>query len=479
MNADPEGLQCVYCHTEVKQESRPQMVCGQCGAVYPVVNGIPIMTRRARHVVAAYAKNVIATREKMGNRREQLVQLSKVTDWELSSRSRRMVDAISSNIALMNEQCRPIVEYVGNENSLDDMIAWVVVQGGYDYIKLLPYFYQDWCGTAQYAEVVQHVESALAKYCNDRESLVVLGAGACGLPHSLSHNFERSYAVDLALPSLLTAKNLIGGAGFSMHLEMAGWKRVEVSPPAAEPRNGIRIVAANVMSTPFPDESQSLVVTQYLLDIVPNVEWFMDEVYRILKPGEVWIKFSKPFSWPGDPEGLGPRMLPEVPSILQALAFGVQQADMVRFDMLSMENVYEGGDRSDEEVHVFVARKEHRDVAEVRRNVSGRMRSERDRAWHQVPRLVKFRDIAVVQNKRYGVIGLENIDGVEMMGGFLPVTREFVPTVNALFDGIDGKRTVRELWQRVRDQGVCLSRQDFIELIYCLNSDYFVLEMYD
>lgn len=478
MNVNSEGLQCVYCHTEVKQESRTQMVCGQCGAVYPVVNGIPIMTRRARQVVAAYAKNVIATREKMENRREQLVQVGKATDHALSSRSRRMVDAISSNIALMNEQCRPIFEYVGNDKSLDDMIAWVVVQGGYDYIKLLPYFYQDWCGTDQYAEVVRHAESALAKYCYDRVSLVVLGAGACGLPHSLSHNFERSYAVDLALPSLLTAKNLIGGSGFSMRLEKAGWKKVEVSAPA-ESRNSIRFVAANVMNTPFADESQSLVVTQYLLDIVPNAEWFMHEVYRILEPGGVWLSVSKPFSWPDDPEGLGARMLAEVPSILQALGFGVQQADMVRFRMLSMEDVYEGGDRSDEEVHVFVAQKEHREVAGVGRSVRGRMRSERDRAWHQVPRLVKVRDVAVVQKKRYGVNGLENIDGVEMMGGFLPVAREFMPIVNALFDGIDGKRTVRELWHGVRDQGVDLSSQDFMELICCLNGEYFVLELYD
>ncbi|MGQ0592975.1 MAG: class I SAM-dependent methyltransferase [Gammaproteobacteria bacterium] len=395
---------------------------------------------------------------------------------ELSERAERMVEAMSQNAALMEEHCRPIINCLGNEEAADDLIAWVATRSGYSYGEILSYFYQDWYGTREFDAVRNLFEPAVGEYCTDRGSLAVLGAGACGLLYALAKYFHSSFGVDLSLPGLLTAKHLIEGEAVSIHLERAGWKRISLSPP--EPSRGdIRFLVANVMSPPFQDASLSLVATQYLLDIVPNPMWFIEEIHRILKPEGVWINFSKPFRWLEDPVDLGPRTLTELTPLLERLNFCVLQTDLVRFKQLNVDDVYMGGDRFDQEVDFFVAQKAARNTLPTFTEARGRMRSDRNMAWDQIPRVVSCREVAFLHKKCFSAGGVTSSSEISIMNTSLPMKQDHVQLAEALFECIDGKQTLREIWHILRDRGNSINEQDFLDIMCCLNIDHYLLDM--
>ncbi|MGH8498774.1 MAG: methyltransferase domain-containing protein, partial [Methylococcales bacterium] len=68
-----------------------------------------------------------------------------------------------------------------------------------------------------------------------------------------------------------------------------------------KPKSNIQLVAANVTTLPFGNQTLSVVVTQFFLDLLGNIESFSGEINRVLKKDGIWINFSKPVAAPGDP----------------------------------------------------------------------------------------------------------------------------------------------------------------------------------
>lgn len=476
MNTTQATFRCISCRGEVGHTHSDRMTCRQCGCVYPVVDNIPIMMPRARHVLGAYVPELRAPRARLDELTMGLAPFTREGGHELSERAERIIEGASQNANLMEAHCRPIIDYLNREEATDDFTAWAALQRGYRYSSLLAYFYQDWCGTRDFDAVRNLFEPAVRDYCTDRESLAVLGAGACGLLYVLSKYFHSSYGVDLSLSGLLMAKHLMEGEAVSISLEHAGWKTVALSPP--EPSGGdIRFVVANVMSTPFQDASLSLVATQYLLDIVPNPMWFIEEIHRILKPEGLWINFSKPFRWLDDPVHMGPRTLKEIRPLLGRMHFDVRHTKMLRFKPFNVDDVYLGGDRFDHEVHFFVAHKAVTNTLQLLTDGRGRMRSDRTTAWAQIPSVVRDREVAFLYKKCFSVGGVENTFELRIMNMSVPMKQDHVRLAEALFQCIDGKRTLREIWHILGDGGDDISEQDFLDLIRCLNIDHYLLDI--
>ncbi len=476
MNHTQRIYRCVNCYQGMVEMDKNELLCKQCSLIYPIIDGIPILTRHAHQFVIAQAEGLSSVRREMEYLQGDLVKLSaSETTRVVSERAIRMANGIVTNIALMNKQCSAIWEYAKNENNKSDTLAWATAYSGYSFRELLPYFYQDWYGTKPFSEVIQHIQPAINTFCDDRESLAVFGSAACGLLHALSRDFEKSVGVDLALPGLMMAKHLIESESLSMCLEKADWMNIDLSPPQKY-GNDIQFITANATDSPFPDGSLSTVVTQYLLDIVPNTSWFIHEIRRILKPGGIWINFSKPFTWPLDATSLGPRQLSEVPPILHDQGFEELQRKMTRFNVLSVEDVFQGGERFDQEVHMFVARKSM-DLPETSSSVEGRMKTQRDEVWNQIPKLVRSREVAIIEKKVFSVDSHEYVTGIQVMDAFIPMDQDFLSMINTLFEGVDGKRTVIQLRDYMLEQDITMSSQDFLDLIYCLNVEYYLLAL--
>lgn len=470
------GYRCVSCDQDTIVIKDNSFDCTDCNLSYPVIDGIPVFTRRASQFVVAQAEELSSVRGKLKQLQETFSQQS-VTEKApiISARALKMATGLSLNIALLDKQCEAIWTYANNASAGNDTIALATTQSGYSFDELLPYFYQDWFGTKPFADVVQNILPAVNDFCDERDSVAVFGAGACGLVYVLSEHYQKSIGVDLALPGLIMAKRLIEGERLSLCLEKADWMNIELSLPSSKHHN-MHFIAANVMDTPFPDKSLSTVVTQYLLDIVPNAAWFMHEIRRILKPGGVWINFSKPFSWPSDNAALGPRRLSEITSILHDMGFNELQSKMTRFNVLSMEDIFQGGERFDQEVHMFAARKGDNASRGPCSSVKGRIQKDQDEVWNQIPRLVESREIAVIDKTVYAAGLQTHTTGIHVLDTFMPLEQDFLTVISILLEAIDGRRTVRQLQFVLQERGIVMADTDFLDLIYCLNVQYYLLE---
>jgi SAM-dependent methyltransferase len=132
------------------------------------------------------------------------------------------------------------------------------------------------------------------------------------------------------MPSLLLAKELCEGASFECHLEKTGWKRVALHGHAA-PRDRTQWVAANAARLPFPDGSVDVVMTQYLLDLVPDPRRLFAEMNRVLREGGVWIAFGPA------PKGL--RTGEDFATCTRTMGFDVLIAEARRWAHLDMQEL--------------------------------------------------------------------------------------------------------------------------------------------
>lgn len=479
MFSELKVYRCVHCDQNTVVMEKDKLACTQCNLDFPIIDSIPVLTRRAPQFVIALAKELNRARDKLKNQQETFTRLSITEKTQiLSERALRMANGTALNIALMDKYCHTIWKHVRQENSKDDLMAWATVQAGYSFGHLLPYFYQDWFGTKQFVQVTQDIQAIIETFCNDRESLAVFGTGACGLLYTLSHGFDKSFGIDLALPSLIMAKHLIEGEQLSLCLEKADWMNIQLFPPQNNGK-GIHFITANVMDTPFPDGSLSAVITQYLTDIVPNAEWFIHEICRVLKPGGIWINFSNPLTWPLDQIDLGRRRLSEVSQILQDQGFDELLLKGTRFKLLSVEDVFQGGGTFNQEVHIFAARKPANTIKETCSSIKRRIRKHQEEIWDQVPQLVKSREISVIEKVIYSTNSQEYVTGIQALGTFTPMKQDFISVISKLLTGIDGKRTVRKLKCYMQKQGVVMPDSDFIDLMYCLNVEHYLLEFID
>lgn len=470
-----QNYRCVYCSQNTVVMTGNQILCKECRSSFPVIDEIPILAKHPYQVAAVQAEGLRDVRKRLLDLRG-VYQHNKSIERQITFQgTKKIIDAISANIGLIDEHCAPILKFVEKQHLTFGIADWAAVQGGWGIDELLPYFYQDWYGTKQFSIVCQHFESAM-HLCEDRGALVVLGAGACGLAHHLSRYFEQSTAVDIAMPALMLAKHLMDGNTLTFHLEQARWEQIKLSAPLTHPHK-LEFVVADAMNTPFQESSVSAVVTQYMLDFIPNVEWFMDEVRRILKPKGVWINFSNPFFLPTDIDLLGTRRLPELSTILTNAGFKEIQLNSVRFPWLSLEGISDEGVRIEHEVHMFVASKSEKSLAIQNSSIVKNTWIQQNYVWDLVPQLVDHRTVSVTQKRSFTKGGIKSINGIEVRGKFIPLEDKFLLIVSAFFEGVDGERTLREVRNDMLKQGVEIPDQEFLKFVHALYIENFVINL--
>jgi SAM-dependent methyltransferase len=198
--------------------------------------------------------------------------------------------AMAANQRLYEHVTRPVLEVARGSAPVSALATMFAASGeAWALTSLLKYFYADWGRPRD--EVRELLCNDARQYARAGGNALVLGCGAGGLVHDLAIDYGFACGVDASVPSLLLAKELCEGASFECHLEKAGWKRVALQGHAA-PRDRMQWVAANALRLPFLDGSFDVVVTQYLLDLVPDPKRLIAEAHRVLRQGGVWITFG-------------------------------------------------------------------------------------------------------------------------------------------------------------------------------------------
>jgi len=469
---------CIFCGGDMEVDGQFHYYCKGCGKTMPVIDGIGVFLRKPLHSLWAYAEELRDCETKVDKAGRTLNEYlgTRGEAGELKHRAESAMRGMTGNVNLMKEHCRPIFSYLGDrppeEFTLSD---WASIKTGFSSHEMLPYFYQDWFGTADFASVKKLVGAAVAEHCPDKRRVAVLGCGAGGLSYALSEDFGHTIGVDLSLPTLLLARHLVGGDKIKVYLEKADWQAVTLDPPAP-PANDLEFLVANVMSLPFRDGSLSAIVTQYLMDLIGNPLDLLREMHRMLADGGVWINFSKPFRLPHDAVEFGPRKLAELAPLISAAGFEVVCARSERFVPLNLKDIYPDGDRSDQEVHFIVARKKT-GVIPRDSDSRGRLDAGRHVSLELVPRIVAGRGIVLVSRKELG--GRDSNEQFEIGIGPEPSVlfpADYVPVLEKLLSYVDGFHTLRQIFDGVNAGETMFGEDEFLELIRCLHVDHYVIE---
>lgn len=470
-------LYCIACHGDLISSSPDLRVCSHCGKQYPSIDGIDVfILPDAISSLSAYVREIDDSKAEFIATSESLSAFEKTAaDGVLSERIARNLSGMAANLDVLEALYQPIVDFVQDHPSQDNGLTSYTLKSGYTGAHMLAYFYQDWCNLPEYEAVKKQICQAATTHCRTRDKVAVLGAGACGLLYSVADYFQLSYGVDLSLPGLLTAKKLIEGNPLSFHLKEANWQEVNVLPPAL-PAHEIRFMTADAMTLPFKSGTLSVVITQYLLDIVSNTELFSQEIHRVLEPGGVWINFSKPFKV-HSPAELGRYRLAELPDYFKQRGFAVEQMACPRFTPLNPAALDAESDSINDAVHFFTLRKCAQPMPMANAQSAGRFFTGSNGVWHEIPRIVKGREISFLQKRSLSDRLPDEPVWLNVMAKLFAVPADLALLLEALFALMDGEKTLKELFAIVQSREIGITEAQFLVLIYCLNRQYALIEL--
>jgi len=398
----------------------------------------------------------------------------------MRSRGEDALSGMRANLALTKAHMKSVELLTGTTtrelNFLDRLsncgAAWPVD-------VMLQYFHQDWTPTDDFDRVKRTIVSALTRHGQNAGPIAVLGAGACGMVHAVSTEFERVCGIDLCVPMLLIARDVMRGNSITVHVERADWRAIELRRRQAATDN-IQLAVADASSLPFPDNSLAAVVTQFLLDIVGNPARVASEIRRTLRPGGVWVNFSPPMKAPF-PQlgGLAPE---ELSTFLEIAGFDVLESRYERSACVDLGTLSDTAPNILFLVQFFTARKTSNPVgihAGQGRNV---LASDDEAWWQGVPAVVVGRNIKIASVENFAANRQSR--SAEMAFGFIygvapPSVLEEQDTaqLKTVLVLMDGKRTFTEIFLHVAKQANTISRSDFRELVHHLSDRLGLLEV--
>ncbi len=288
--------------------------CARCGE-FPRVAGVATLVSHPELTIAAMRDRAIrgwvdvAKAESEASRAPLLVE----GDREQLARS---IAGLKENQALLETVAAAVISHPRVQRDERALAPLFVRPRGWSFEQLLSYFYFDWCAAR---DPVRDRFLSEAK-AHARGSALVLGCGGCGVVRDFAGAFDEVVGVDLSLTGLLFAMRLLEGESARVHVPQAAWKAFTLRG-AEPPVSNVKLVVADGARLPFADESFAVVVTQYLLDVVPDPDAVLREINRVLAPGGVWLNDGLPFRFHGQPAALRARTGDAWPSVMARFGF--------------------------------------------------------------------------------------------------------------------------------------------------------------
>lgn len=486
--AGDTAYQCVLCCARLKADESGHLACAVCGASYPVIAGVSVIVLDPLGLLILQSEQV-ADNLSFAQAQEHLVAALREADASDASISslQRAFDASVANRRVFLEHFGPVEHYLEPRRGKEGPLAlFTSYPNGWPLDRYLPYFYRDWNGTSEAAEVAQLFRGAIAEHTRaDGGSLAVLGCGAGGLLYDLSELFDAGFGVDISIPTLLLAGHLLDGGeatlafNFPRDLFPKEQARVRIRGPRLR-REGISLVAANVNNLPFPPESVSCVATQYLIDLLNDQAAFAREVQRVLVPGGLWINFGLPLC-----QAAGDVVSHlDLPSFFERSGFEACEVSFHKSVQLDLSGLSQMASLTNQTHVFFVARKLDRLRGDTPNVFAEYFSGSRDPLFEKVPRLSGRFGFAVSREKLFDESGVKERFALEVRAaggwhGFASSLRTAVPEAGALFlevalAGIDGKRTVADFVSVLRERFAgAIAERDLVLFLRALRDSAF------
>lgn len=322
-------LACPKCEVALRQFPDGSFGCGGCGLKFPSLDGVPCLFAEPVATLAEWRQRLKFALEKLAQ------------------------DAAGVQAELQNQRLRPLTRerltllqraYGDQARRLAELLSPLALQGSPAGVAMhlalqtrlptdqglttyYPNIHRDWAwGDEENAASLALVAGALGG--GALGNLVVLGAGAGRLAYDLHQQLatDNTMALDFNPLLALVAARAVTGEGvelweFPVAPRSIGDHAVLQTLVATEPvREGFHLVLGDVLRPPFVAGSVDVVVTPWVVDILP--EDFRNVAARVnglLKPGGRWICFgSLAF---GQPEAASRYSLEEVLAIVMDSGF--------------------------------------------------------------------------------------------------------------------------------------------------------------
>lgn len=474
-------FKCVMCNGSLHLDEVTRYVCDTCGREYPIINNIPILIARYKPALLSIERYIEDELTKFNDLQALLSKLDNANHRDIDIH--RMLTGMERNLRLMKRHCKPISDFLAGQKLHLSNIDWFFANDpGRSFHYMLRYFYQDWYGTRQFTQVKKLVTQTIATHCDDTESIVVLGCGACGLLYHLANSFSESYGVDLAIPTLMTAQQFLNGEAISFYMESGEWKEIHLDAQT-KTISPINLVAGNVMRLPFQDASISTIVTQYMMDLDSNhPQYLTTEIHRVLKPGGIWVNFSIPFNVPGDVFELGPIKLNKLPIFFKQFGFELIDSEQQRFKPWNFEDITETGERPDHEVHFYVAKKTSQPTRNQKLYIPfiNYFSKNNDYLLDYTPLTVEGRTLAVINKSEFrnGAVHQSKALSVTLSKfneKYFPIDDEKATFIEKFFTLINGERSLRDIYNLAFENDIKLTEDEFIEFFHALSIFYYLI----
>ena len=435
---DLRPLACPACLSPF-QDSRKtdDLCCDTCGAIYPVVAGLPILHCHPHSLLGVWTNEIGRLGAELRGAQRRFASQRGAFPVPVQERGDRVLEARLRNQQLVEDVWQPVTDYLDRIGHRPDLMDGVLnLQSGWSIEGMLPYFLQDWGEEDVLHRLSALSTDAMARYLDAPPVAAVLGCGAGGLLHRLAPSCDRAFGLDLALPILSLAGKVLEGDSLgyvhASSADAADFSSVEIHGPTRKNEN-LMLVGGDVNVLPFASGQLSTVTTQFLLDIVSDSVHLATEINRVLCDGGIWINFGPPFKIHGDPPMYRSRNQEDTPPFLEDRGFEVLQISRERFPFLDSEGQVEWSQRVELAPLFFVARK--RETRSSREEQFAAYFGHHDRSILEIrPRLGTGRSIGLLKGRTF-TRGMATQDSWQILvEGARP--RPLPPAVAGLYSGL-------------------------------------------
>lgn len=439
---------------------------------YPVFSGVPILTHRPEVLLQAYTR--ASKDDEVKIRDLEDAYLRNVNSNSLSApyceRAHRALSGMRMNSTTLQKYMDPVSKHLRDRPmrmGLTDTISSCAA--GWPAEVMMHNFFLDWGGSGDmgaFSTVRSLTKQAITQYRPDSESVAVLAAGACGLVQALASDFEIAYGIDLSVPTLLLANGVLAGDPISLQIKECGWHHVKLENQNTHGGN-IHLAAADVVTLPLEPDSLSVVITQYLMDIVSNPYCVAAEIRRVLKPGGLWVNFSMPLRQPHEPTEFGLFTLHELPTFLNSAGLELAESHQQRYSIMDFQRIDKNALALLHNVHFFMALKPNLPVTGV---FSRKPLSDEDYWRYAVPGYIEGRTAQIIRAISHSGKGTSY--AFEASFGFssfpfldrFSVSEDHAAQLGDILDLIDGKRSISQIHDVLIQNGHEIGCLDLCEL---------------
>ncbi|MHA7838870.1 MAG: PqqD family peptide modification chaperone [bacterium] len=355
----PESLRCPRCGAAFVEGAADRLDCGGCGASHPVFDGLPWLYRDVASSRSQWASKLQRLRD------EILAELAELDGLlargvELESTRERLA-GLRAGTERLGRQIFALLEPFGFAASeVNAGLPRDRIPSRQHLSSYLETVFRDWSwGEPEVQAALGLLDPLLGGAPAGRDALVI-GGGAGRLAYELSRLGEWGSVVQLDINPLLTRVGACLARGQSLTLTEIprlpmGLEHVAVDQhlerPSDAPRSPLHHLIGDLFTPPFAAGSFDLLVTPWLVDILPES---FDRVARrlnaLIAPGGSWISFG-PLSFESLP--LEARFTrEEMEEALEAAGMEVETSELQRVPHLHSPH---GMPRRSEEILVFRA----------------------------------------------------------------------------------------------------------------------------